>query len=164
MSYDPKTGILEFGGKTMYSTRNYNPSNYTQNKMKASSVAKLMWSDLIRQAYLAKTRCLFESGHEPDEQMFAIEKDEDYYPEFKTCVKDSIVEFMNGRKAASEQNAAIFHYDLNDEKIDEAIDRGLDQIKLNELRESDLVIYASVKAELQNKYEGGGASAADDDE
>ena len=97
--------------------------------------------------------------------MFAIEKNDEYYPEFKNCVKDSIVEFMSSRKAASEQNVNLFHYDLNEEKVDEAIDRGLDQIKLNELRESDLVIYNQVKAELFSKYEGGeSASAADDDE
>ena len=126
MSYDPKTGILEVDGKTMYSSRNYNPKNYTINNAKATSVAKLMWSDFIRQCYMAKTKCLVEQGHEMDEQMFAIEKNEDYFPEFKTCVKDSMVEFMNNRAAASEQNAKLFHYDLNEEKVDEAVNRGLD--------------------------------------
>ena len=96
--------------------------------------------------------------------MFAIEKNEEYYPEFKTCVKDSMVNFMTKRAAAKEQmkGESLFHYDLKEDKVDEAIDRGLDQIKLNELRESDLNIYSIVKEELRSKY--GGAAAADEDE
>ena len=35
MSYDPKTGMLEFGGKQMYSTRNYDPREYKYTNVKA---------------------------------------------------------------------------------------------------------------------------------
>ena len=94
--------------------------------------------------------------------MFAIEKNEEYYPEFKTCVKDSLTSFMANRASAREQNDKLFHYDINEDKVDEAVDRGLDQIKLNELRESDINIYAAVREELRSKY--GGAAAADEDE
>ena len=95
--------------------------------------------------------------------MFAIEKNEEYYPEFKTCVKDTLVEFMNKRaEATREQNANAFHYDLKEEKVDEAVDRGLDQVKLMELREADINIYSQVKEEIKAKW--GGGAAADDDE
>ena len=162
MSYDPKTGLLEFGGKQMYSTRNYDPREYQYNKVRATNIAKVMWGDFMRQTAFAKAKCLTSHGHEIDEPMFAIEKNEDYYPEFKECVKDSLTTFMANRAAAREQNDKLFHYDINEDKVDEAVDRGLDQIKLNELRESDVNIYATVREELRSKY--GGAAAADEDE
>ena len=162
MSYDTKTGMLEFGGKQMYSTRNYDPREYQLQKVKAQNIAKVMWGDFMRQAHIAKVKCLVSQGHEADEPMFAIEKNEEYYPEFKTCVKDSLTSFMANRASAREQNDKLFHYDINEDKVDEAVDRGLDQIKLNELRESDINIYAAVREELRSKY--GGAAAADEDE
>ena len=105
-----------------------------------------MWGDFMRHAHIAKVNCLVAHGREADEAMFAIEKNEEYYPEFKTCVKDSLTNFMANRAAAREQN----------------MDRGLDQIKLNELKESDVNIYAAVREELRSKW--GGAAAADEDE
>ena len=146
----------------MYSTRNYNPKDYTHNNVKAQNIAKVMWGDFMRHTQYAKVNCLLSQGHEADEQMFAIEKNEEYYPEFKTCVKDSLISFMAKRAETKEQNESQFHYDLKEDKIDEAIDRGLDQIKLNELRECDLNIYEIVKEELRGKY--GGAAAADEDD
>ena len=146
----------------MYSSRNYNPKDYTQNNVRSQNIAKVMWGDFMMQTMFAKKNCLITQGREVDEQMFAIEKNEEYYPEFKTCVKDCLVQFMQKRGENQEQNASQFHYDLNEDKIDEAIDRGLDQIKLNELRECDLTIYETVKDELRSKY--GGAAAADEDE
>ena len=121
-----------------------------------------MWGDFMRHAHIAKVNCLVAHGREADEAMFAIEKNEEYYPEFKTCVKDSLTNFMANRAAAREQNDKLFHYDLQEDKIDDAIDRGLDQIKLNELKESDVNIYAAVREELRSKW--GGAAAADEDE
>ena len=85
-----------------------------------------MWGDFMRHATMAKVKCLSAHGRELDEPMFAIEKNDEYYPEFKDCVKESVTSLMANRGAAREQNEKLFHYDLNEEKIDEAIDRGLD--------------------------------------
>ena len=48
--------------------------------------------------------------------MFAIEKDEEYYPQFTQCIKEG--------------------------KEDDAIASGLEAVKLAELRESDLDLYS----------------------
>ena len=58
MSYDTKTGMLEFGGKQMYSTRNYDPREYQLQKVKAQNIAKVMGGDFMRQASIAKAKCL----------------------------------------------------------------------------------------------------------
>ena len=160
MSYDPKTGHFEVNGRTYYSTRNYRPAEYTFNNMKALSYSKLLWADFVTSVSAAKMKCLESQGHEVDEPMFAIEKNEEYYPEFKECVKTSLLDFFAAR---GEKSANQLHYDLHEDKVDEAIDRGLDAVKLEELRESDINIFSAFKEELREKY-GAGAAAAGDDE
>ena len=91
-TFDAKTGVTEFGGVEFYSTRNYNPAMYTFNKMKALSYQHLITADFVEGVTAAKEDCLSKHGHDASFPMFAIEKDDEYYPEFKTCVKDSMLE------------------------------------------------------------------------
>ena len=91
--------------------------------------------------------CLDKQGKDTTMPMFAIEKDEDYFPEFKECVKESMTAFLEQRQAANPGA-----YGLADGKADEAIERGLDWIKLAELEDHDYRIYVETKAEVEAKW------------
>ena len=54
-------------------------------------------TDLFNVVKASKAQCLENAGRDIDEQMFAIEKDEEYLPEFKSCVKDLTVKFTEAR-------------------------------------------------------------------
>ena len=71
--------------------------------------------------------------------MFGIEKDEEYYPSFKQCIKDTLNVVMTSRaERLGEKNP----YHFAEGKEDEAIASGLEAVKLAELRESDLDLYS----------------------
>ena len=90
---DPKTGYFEHKGWTMYSQKNYNPTHYTKKNMSKIGIYKLAFQDLFKVVKASKAQCLSNAGKDIDEPMFAIEKDEEYLPEFKTCIKDTVVKF-----------------------------------------------------------------------
>ena len=97
-----------------------------------------------------------------EEPIFAIEKDDDYYPEFKTCVKDTVQGYFAKRAELAEKDPRVRHYSLNEDKIDDTIERGLDSLKLYELADSDIDVHDRVKAEIMAKYAGGSADADDE--
>ena len=114
---DPKTGYFEHKGWTMYSQKNYNPTHYTHKNMSKLGHFKLALKDLYGVVKASKAQCLHNAGRDVEEPMFAIEKDEEYLPEFKTCVKDLTVKFQDARNAFAEANPKkpIFRYTLNEE-------------------------------------------------
>ena len=74
----------------IYSKRNYRVSDYTFKKMLSLSYQKEMIKDLYAVTFIAKQHCLAQAQRDTDTTMFAIEKDEEYLPEFKTCVGKTI--------------------------------------------------------------------------
>ena len=71
--------------------------------------------------------------------MFAIEKDEEYYPQFTQCIKDTLNTVFSSR---AERLGEANPYNFAEGKEDEAIASGLEAVKLAELRESDLDLYS----------------------
>ena len=105
--------------------------------------------------------------------MYALEKDEGYLPEFKTCVKDITVRFNDARQKYAEEHpqSNIMAYSLSDDKLDETIDKTLFMVKLEELKDCDLKIYEKVKngegigGEEAPEADGGdGGDGGDDDD
>ena len=126
----------EIQGKIMYNTRNYNPNHYKLDLMKQKASASLIFNDFAKNIGLAKVLCLSNTGRDIATPMFALERDEEYFPEFKECVKDSMQTYLQKR-----QEADPTCYGLAEGMQEEAIARGLDYIKLAELKDNDYRIY-----------------------
>ena len=41
-----------------------------------------------------KNKCLLEGGKDLDTTLYALQKDEDYYPSFRSCVKETLIDFV----------------------------------------------------------------------
>ena len=102
---------------------------------------------------MSKAACLNKAKREIDTPMIAIEKDDDYLPEFKECVKSNVLAIgeTRGELAAKGLNRG-FHYELNPDNAEQAIERGLDITKLEELKETDLRVYAQHREEIFAKW------------
>ena len=57
----------------------------------------MKFTELMKITMLSKMACLKKADKEVDTTMMAIEKDEDYLDEFKTCVKDTTNEALAER-------------------------------------------------------------------
>ena len=79
--------LLEKGDKVFWSPRNYNNRGYTFNTMKLHHQSNSVWGQLCRDVFMSKTACLNKAERDIETQMIAIEKDDDYLPDFKDCVK-----------------------------------------------------------------------------
>ena len=137
----------EYRGDKYYSPRNYTNASYTYNIIRSQNIQALISSDLIGNIGYAKSMCLNMAERELDEPMMSIERDEEYLPVFKDCVKNAVVEYLNDR-AASGKGLAMAKYTLTEDTADSAIDKGLDAIKLKELAEHDIQIYNQFHEEL----------------
>ena len=84
-------------GRTFYSKKNYNTDLYTFKNMKARDSHRLFTADLVQNILLSKIQCLRQAEKPSDTTLFALEKDEEYYPEFKECVKTTMTDFLNHR-------------------------------------------------------------------
>ena len=85
--------------------------------------------------------------------MIAIERDEDYFGDFKECVKTTVMAICENRaELASKGINKGLVYNLNPDRIDTAIERGLDVTKLEELRETDLRVHAAHREEIIAKW------------
>ena len=49
-----------------------------------------MMKDFIAMTFACKVKCLSDAGKDVETPTFALKKDEEYYPEFKTCMKESM--------------------------------------------------------------------------
>ena len=139
----------EYRGKIYYNTRNYAPKQYTYRNMAAHGSAQMLWSDFLKNAVFAKAMCLSQAGRDPETTMFAVEKDEDYLPEFRECVKSNMTSFLEQRAADPQGRLS---YTLRDDVADTAVDKVLDQINLQELEDLDRDIYFAKKQEYRAKW------------
>ena len=57
----------------------------------------MLWKSTGLAVMIAKMKCLQAADKEHDMTMVAIEKDEDYQAEFKTCVVEKVVEEIAAR-------------------------------------------------------------------
>ena len=108
--------------------------------------------------------------------MFAIEKDEDYFGDFKSCMKDTVFKGLADRnnkvaealeKATRKKQEAplgAFEVSLNEDNAEGAIDAALDAIKLSELHETDMTLFKQFKRTLTEKNRGGKAAAGGEDD
>ena len=77
----------ECHGEIVYNQRNYNVKDYTFKNYRAKAISNYTLADLIKQSAFAKIMCLREAGKDDEQTMLSVERDEDYYPEFKQCVQ-----------------------------------------------------------------------------
>ena len=64
----------------MYNQRNFNPSSYTYQNMSKLGQAKVLFADFVSNVAQAKAVCLAKNDREVETPMFALEKDEDFFP------------------------------------------------------------------------------------
>ena len=123
-------------GHTWYNQRNYNPMNYKYDSMVQKLAAKNKIYNLASTAWAAKRQCLKDAGREDDSTMLAIQRDEEYLPEFTECVKSKI-------ESVIEQ----------EEDPSQALDYSLDVIKLAEMKELDGErLHAAFEKEFKEKW------------
>jgi len=142
---------FESRGETYHSTKNYTNSTYKYDLVRSQNINTLVFGDFLANLAISKAKCLAEAGRELDEPMMALERDEEFFPVFKECVKTTIVGFLAFR--AEGPGPAMGKFTLDEEHADTAVDKGLDMIKLNELKESDIQVYNNFMEELKGKYE-----------
>ena len=75
-------------GETMYSRRNYNVNEYKLNTMIGLGRSEAIMKAMFMNAVISKALCLQNAGKDADTTMFAIDRDDEYKPEFKTCFKE----------------------------------------------------------------------------
>ena len=85
---------FEHRGETVYSSKNYTNATYKYDVVRSQNINAMVFGDFIGNLAISKTKCLHEAGREVDEPMMAIERDEEYYPTFKECVKTTITGFL----------------------------------------------------------------------
>ena len=123
----------------------------------------MIMAETLMAAEMSKTKCLREHERDPAEPVFALEKDEDFFPSFKNCVKTNLFGYIQHRNQLIEQNqykAVPAPFEEGDMEV--VTSMALDQIKLNELRESDYDIYEQFRDEIKSKSYG--SAGGDDDE
>ena len=142
---------FEHRGETYYSSKNYTNATYKYDLVRSQNINAMVFSDFVGNLAVAKAKCLAEAEREIDQPMMAVERDEEYFPTFKECVKTTIVDFLAFR--AQGPGPAMGKLTLTEENADTAVEKGLDMIKLNELKETDLGVYSTFLEELKGKYE-----------
>ena len=160
-------GLYEKNGEVFYDQRNYNPAAYTLEKMRARNRLQLMMAEAMQVAEIAKFKCLKEDpDRDTDEPVFALQKDEEYFPTFRTCVKNQLLGFFEMRNRLIDEKRTFGDKTaFTESNIDPLVDQGLDVVKLRELQDSDFEIYKKFKEELKTKsYSGAAATEAEDDE
>ena len=88
---------IQMHGDTFYSQSNYDPNHYTLQNMLARDTFRIYQADLVRNIFLSKAKCLLDAGKPTHTTVFALEKDEEYYPTFKECVKTTVSDFLSFR-------------------------------------------------------------------
>ena len=91
--------------------------------------------------------------------MFAIQKDAEYLPEFKSCMKERVnymIEQRNEKwKDLPAQHQKYAHnYSFDEETTDKMLDRSIDMVMLSELREVDPNVWEKYRAKIHAKWLG----------
>ena len=143
----------------MYAVRNYDVKDYTFENMVAQARTNLIMKQLIKNAPLAKAACLEKAGKETDTPWYAIYRDDEYQPEFKSCYNDT----MKSMLEAHQQKHAELPSVLQDQQWDGQLDEETAEAKfetafeknlINELYDSDWDIWEKLKAKFTAKWEG----------
>ena len=134
-------------GQVFYNRRNYNPNQYTYKNYMMRGALGVMMNDFVKNVAMAKVVCLTQAERDPEMTMMAIQRDEDYEPEFRECVSGKMNELMEAR---AEKNEG-FNYNLAEDGQGTMIERALDMVKLNELKEHDFYLYNAFAQELKTK-------------
>merc|ERR1712166_822414 len=94
--------------------------------------------------------------------MMSLERDEEYMPTFKSCVKDTVTDIMAGRqKLADEGRNKGLNYSLVEgDKFDFLVDRGLDEIKLSEVAEHEIRLWGPLKDKVTEAWKNYGKEPA----
>ena len=50
-----------------------------------------------------KDKCLYDAGKDLDTPLYALQKDEEFYPELKACVKNTLIDFVAKRDTKYEE-------------------------------------------------------------
>ena len=145
-------------GTTFTFTRSYNVHNYTHENQISRGITNAIMKTTGVLAFMAKAKCLQIADREPDMTIVAIEKDEDYTPDFKTCVSEKVNELLAARnsdiaaakataleKGQPEPTHLGFEFTLPEDKAEGAIDTAFDLIKLSELKDHDRNMYKAFK-------------------
>jgi hypothetical protein len=75
-------------GDTTYSRRNYNTNLYTHKQMVGVGYRSLVLRDFLINTAVSKIKCLTVAGKDAETPMLAIQKDAEYFPTFKDCMKE----------------------------------------------------------------------------
>ena len=160
---NPNTGV------TYVFPRSYNAQYYNHADYLNVGINRMIQKELLIASMFAKAKCLKDADRDQDTTMLAIEKDEDYHGEFKTCVASTINTALAERNAviaqrkekalaAGESFKGAVEFTLPEDKAESMVSHTLDLLKLTELREHDHNLYKAFKAKLS-----GGAKDADDE-
>ena len=74
--------------------RKYNPKHYKYDTYSKLALNNIMRADFIMNTNLARKMCLYESGHDVNTTITAVEREEEYFPVLKDCVKDKLTTFF----------------------------------------------------------------------
>ena len=154
-------GYYERNGEIYYDQRNYDPKHYTYKNMKSQALQHFIMAELMKVAEASKKHCLVSNDREIYEPIFALEKDEEFFPVFRQCLKTNMLDYFSQKNAALKKDVTNF----NEQNINSHLDRSIDMIKLSELKESDIEMYTDFRKEVKAKdyYKPGGASEEDDE-
>ena len=130
-------------GATVYNQRNYNTADYTYKNMKTLAQGQVRAGMMLQLMKIAKIKCLKEAQRETDTPILAIQRDEEYLPEFTACVKNEFLSASNREKAEE-----------NDELMDKTIDCLIDTVKLEEVKEIDWRVWKNYNEEYKEKWRG----------
>ena len=131
--------------------------------MKEVNLRTILWGQFTATVALAKVVCLNKQGREEWEQVYGIEQDAEYYPEFKACIKDTVSGVLKRNAERLGEKSTLKGF--IEGKEEPAINKALEAIKLIELRESDQELFMQLENEIRNRpfnpdcyYEGTGGS------
>ena len=119
--------------------------------MRNQNIKQQILGDLLFNMKITKALCLGRAEREFDESMMSIERDEEYNPVFRECVKETLSGFLEARAQDSTFHK-MFRYTLTEENADSVVEKGLDLVKLSELEETDPKLYNSFYEEIKGKY------------
>ena len=137
-----------------YSRRNYSPELYTFETMLKRGIQNLRLKDLVMNVTGAKMSCLTQAGKEDDMTMTAIERDGEYLPQFKKCIKNMMTLHFGQRVQYNKNLSKVASYHIPDGQEEAIYDMALDQVKLNELHEVDWHLYVDFRDALKKKTYG----------
>ena len=87
------------------------------------------------------------------ETVTSLQRDEEYLPNLKSCVKQQLDQIIDHRATLAAQGKNYGHHytmdnELGGDKVDFIIDRAFDEIKLQELREHEPKLWGPTREKM----------------